>query len=159
MIAVVIGAFMIGQHSENNVVNEASKPYSLETKVASTAPLPSPESPDGQQARVVERSSVIEQPAYNPATNTLTTTQTSEYIPMATPNTVPLVAQGMAPMAPMRVQTVTTTAPAPTRIHTRSRVVHRAVIRKHHSSGKVHVIRAVKHATLFSAKLPFKLRP
>ncbi len=71
------------------------------------------------------------------------------------------IAQMYSPM-PRPVQYL---APPPqaTRTQVRYASVRKHVryssVRKHHRTGKIHVSRAVKHAVLFTAKMPFKLRP
>ncbi|HEY9719651.1 MAG TPA: hypothetical protein V6C69_19385 [Trichormus sp.] len=70
--------------------------------------------------------------------------------------------EAVAP-APYPASTVTTTRTVATVPETTTQThrvyVHRTVrYRKHHSSGKVHVARAVKHTVMFTAKLPGRLR-
>jgi hypothetical protein len=64
-----------------------------------------------------------------------------------------------APYPPSTVTTTRTTAYVPETTTVTHRVyVHRRVHYRHHSSGKVHVARAVKHTVMFTAKLPGRLR-
>jgi hypothetical protein len=70
--------------------------------------------------------------------------------------------EAIAP-APDPASTVTTTRTVATVPETTTQThrvyVHRTVrYRHHHSSGKVHVARAVKHTVMFTAKLPGRLR-
>lgn len=61
----------------------------------------------------------------------------------------------VAPVAPVYAPPATSTTVV--RTVTR-RPVYQVVVRKKRRSGKIHVVRAVKHAVLFAAKLPLKLR-
>ncbi|MBX9722452.1 MAG: hypothetical protein K2X81_13725 [Candidatus Obscuribacterales bacterium] len=173
VLALIVGVCCFQQ--ANKPVNDQNAPYALSSaeQVPTAAPLPTLYPlPPAQQSKVVENSVVVEKTApltgesatqYD-RTRTLTAMGPGTYDEqVSTPRNVqesPQIAQMYAPMPQARYAPVPQAVQyAPTRrVYSRT-VVKTKRYRKHRSTGKVHVVRAVKHAALFTAKLPFKLRP
>ncbi len=173
VLALIVGVCCFQQ--ANKPVSDQNAPYSLSSaeQVPATAPLPTPYPlPPAQQSKVVENSVVLEKTAplsgesstqydrtrtltaMGPGTydETLSTTRNIQESPQLAQMYAP-VPQAQYVPAPQAVQYV------PARKMYSRTVVKTKRYRKHRSTGKVHVVRAVKHAALFTAKLPFKLRP
>ena len=170
--SVLVGAILLYTHNaDNNANGGTSSSNQTASNTAAAPPVPWPVPPSGNDApansptdiqKTTQNSVLVPPPPYTAPSTALSGSVAER--PALTPDGQPLTTAQLVPMAP-----ATQVVPVPigtpraqvVRVPVRSRsyVVRRVTIRKRYHSGKVHVGKAVKHLVLFSAKLPFKLRP